>query len=256
MALTLGHAGGAAVVRTRLSRSSAVRVSGEHRLRGVVNVYRGRRRYSRIPTFARVRYRSAYPRIDAIVHGRQGSVEYDYRIAPGGDPHRIGLAIGGSGPPALARNGDLVIPLPGGALRERRPRAYQQSGGRRIAVPVRYALHGSRVAFRVGRYDRRRTLVIDPVLSYSSYLGGSAWDDPEKIAIGGPDGDIYLAGSTTSGDFPDADQPFGAADVFVTALDSSGKGLVYSTYIGGSADDTASDIAVDGSGGADVVGTT
>jgi hypothetical protein len=256
MTLTLGHGQNTGVVRTQMIGASPARVSGEHRLRGVVNVYRGRRSHPGISTYRRVRYRSLYPGIDAVVHGRQGSVEYDFEVAPGADPRRIGLAVAALRRPALASNGDLVLPLRGGDLREHRPRAYQRVGRRRIPVPVRFTLRGRHVGFRLGPYDRRRALVVDPVLSYASYLGGSAWDDPEKIAVGGPNQDIYLVGSTTSADFPDAGQPNGASDVFVTALDSTGKGLVYSTYIGGSGDDTASDIAVDGSGGAYVVGST
>jgi hypothetical protein len=142
---------------------------------------------------------------------------------------------------------------------QRRPQVYQKADLREDPVPGHWVLGGSREArFEVGTYDPKRTLVIDPVLVYSSYLGGSGSEEGHAIAVDGS-GSVYVTGWTDSPDFPTLN-PYQAGqaptDVFVTKFSPSGESLMYSTYIGGSAAERGFGIAVDGSGSAYVTGRT
>ena len=128
----------------------------------------------------------------------------------------------------------------------------------REPVDGRYVLQGNgEIGFELGRYDRRRTLVIDPVLSYSTYLGGSGFDAGAGIAVDSQ-GSAYVTGATLSQDFPVGNSTFyrGGLDAFVAKLDPAGSALVYSTYLGGSDDDAAAAIAVDSGGHAYLTGST
>jgi hypothetical protein len=155
------------------------------------------------------------------------------------------------------RSGDLDVRLAGGALRWHKPLVYQTVDGKRRPVIGRFVKRAAdRVAFEVGRYDKRRPLVIDPVLIYSTYLGGSGSDQPYSIAIDSA-GNAYIAGTTTSTDFPGAGSGFrGTSDAFVAKLDPTGSTLVYSTYLGGTGNTNCWSITVDSSGDAYVAGDT
>ncbi|HEV2379860.1 MAG TPA: SBBP repeat-containing protein [Terriglobia bacterium] len=118
----------------------------------------------------------------------------------------------------------------------------------------------NRVAFRLPHYDRSRALVIDPVLTYSSYVGGSGYESGKAVAVDNA-GNAYLTGDTASADFPTANplqasSGTSASDVFVTKLNASGSALMYSTYLGGGAGNWGTGVAVDSSGNAYVVGNT
>lgn len=243
--------------------SSRARVTGGDELAGRVNYLVGGKRSrwrTNVPTYATVRYRELYPGIDLLYYGRGGRLEYDFRLAPGADPAQIVLRFRGA-QVRLAENGDLLVRVGGESVRQLQPVAYQRVTGRRRAVASRYELlGGGRVGLRLGSYDRARPLVIDPVLLYSTYLGGGGQDDAEDIAVDGA-GSAYVTGMTGSTDFPvgnPIDGTFGSPnpDVFVTKFDPSGGGLVYSTYLGGGGGETGRGIAVDGSGSAYVTGST
>jgi hypothetical protein len=157
-------------------------------------------------------------------------------------------------------SGDLLLHTSSGVLRQRKPVVYQEVDGVRRHIDAAYqAIEGRRqVAFRVGRYDRARVLVIDPVLVYSTFLGGSSSDLGWSLATGA-DGSAYVAGFTTSANYPTADAldpTLGSHDGFVTKLSPSGTSLVYSTYIGGTGQDEVHGVAVDSSGHAYVTGYT
>jgi hypothetical protein len=165
--------------------------------------------------------------------------------------------------PQVAKNGDLVVPTGAGEVRFHKPVVYQAgdySAQERSYVDGRWVSKGgNRVGFEVGDYDARRLLVIDPVLSYSTYLGGGSDDDAQAIAVDSA-GNAYLSGGAISTDFPTMN-PFqptnqGKTDAFVTKLNSTGSALVYSTYLGGVAYDSAFGITVDASGNAYVGGET
>lgn len=221
---------------------------------------------SGIPTYGRVRYQEIYPGIDLDFYGNQSELEYDFRLAPNADPSRIAVEMRGADSLHLARNGDLVIEVGEATVRQRAPVAYQEIAGERRRVPSAYELDGSRVAFRLGEYDRTRPLVIDPlVLGYSTYLGGAAPDFGQGIAVD-DEGAAYVVGATDSGvpgtPFPTQDQLFpdqAFVDAFVTKFnpDSGGAAtLAYSTYLGASQADRGFGIAVDDEGAAYVTGVT
>src|SRR5436190_14488536 len=204
--LTRGEAvtslsGGRAVLRTRLlgaSRASGPR--GRARLPGTVSSFVGvRSRWrSALPTYGRVVYTDVYPGIDLAYHGRAGALEYDFNVAPGADPSRIALAVGGARGLRLDRGGDLVIPVRGGTLREPQPFAYQVRDGFRRRVAAAWRLDDGRLAFRLGRYDRNVPLVIDPVLQWATYAGGSNNEDNLNAVKLGSDGSLYVVGESES----------------------------------------------------------
>ena len=219
-----------------------------------------------LPTYARVAYRNVYPGTDLVYYGHAGQLEYDFVLAPGADPRalRLRLDTGASGTgPALRldRSGDLLISVPGGTLRQRAPVVYQGAGASRRPVAARYALLDAHtVGVRLGAYDHRAPLVVDPALSYSTYLGGSGDDYGYGIAVD-RSGSAYVVGYTSSANFPVANAARGsfgggADDAFVAKLNPAGNGLVYSTYLGGSDDDFGLAIAVGPDGSAYITGST
>ena len=215
-----------------------------------------------IPTFSAIRYVRPWAGVSVDFHGDQSGLEYDFRIAAGADPSRIHLGFSGAHALRLSRTGALILALPGGDIRQRPPRAYQVIGGQRQPVPSRFSLlGGARVGIAVGAYDRSRPLIVDPTIAYSSYLGGAGSDVGRAIAVDGS-GAAYVAGQTTSTDYPTASPEQAAnaggtgSDAFVSKLNPAGTALVYSTYIGGTADDAAYGVAVDSSGAAYLTGLT
>lgn len=248
--------------------SSAARPAGEELLPGQTHSFLGadpRGWRTHLATWARVRCRDVYPGIDAVYYGRDGRLEYDLVVEPGADPGRIGLRWAGAGPARVDAAGDLLLPLGNGTLRQHRPVAYQlTSTGLREPVAASYRMAGPRpglVRLALGRHDRHRPLVIDPVIAYSTYLGGRGFDQIHHAAVD-RSGSLYVVGTTQSTNFPTR-SPFQRAfaggesfgDVFVTKLSSRGV-LVYSTYLGGTGDDRDGGVAVDASGSAFVVGST
>jgi hypothetical protein len=211
--------------------------------------------------YAKVQYRDVYPGVDVVYYGNQRQLEYDFVVAPGGRPSDIVIAFDGVRTVTVTGDGALRLLTADGELRQAKPVVYQEINGARHSIDGAFvADRGGRVRFRVGRYDARLPLIIDPVLAYSSYLGGGAGDAAMGVAVDG-DGNIYLAGETASLDFPHAGgaQPTsggGGLDAFVAKLNPAGDELVYATYLGGSSSEYAKDIAVDAAGNAYVVGST
>jgi hypothetical protein len=217
-----------------------------------------------VANFGRVAEKGVYPGIDLVYHGNQGQLEYDFDLAPYADPGRIRFALEGAQGMRIDSQGALLVKVDGGELRFCRPVALQEVKGRKSPISVGYALHGkNEVTFRLASYDRRLPLVIDPILAYSTYLGGSNIDSANGIAVA-PDGTAFIAGGTFSTDFPTvhALQPNDGGpydfpqDAFVSKISADGSTLVYSTYLGGGNQDVANGIAVDAAGEAFVVGTT
>src|SRR5262245_26584166 len=215
------------------------------------------------PTYGRVRYVDVYPGIDLVYYGRPRQLEYDFVVAPGADPGRIALAFDGVERLDVDSAGDLVLHTAAGDLRQPRPVVYQEIDGGRRSVAGDYVLDGDgRVRIRLGAYDAAHALVIDPVLAYSTYLGGSneeadwLWGAVFGIAVDAA-GNAYVTGSTTSVDFPTTPGAIrtlsGDQDVFVTKLSPTGA-VLYSTYLGGPCSDLARAIAVDAAGNAYITG--
>jgi uncharacterized repeat protein (TIGR01451 family) len=243
--------------------ATSPRISGVDELPGKVNYLLGRESdkwRTNIPTYARVSYEQIYPGVDLIYYGNQRQLEYDFVIAPGVSFKQIRLAFDGTSKPRLNRHGDLVIKSGTHKITLLRPQAYQEIGKQRREVSVRYLLNTrGQVTFQIGNYDKRQQLIIDPVLVYSSFLGGSDQDRGNGIAVDSS-GNAYIAGQTSSADFPTGSPlqmvSAGPSDAFVSKLNASGSALVYSTYLGGSSSDLAMSIAVDNAGNAYITGLT
>jgi hypothetical protein len=255
----------AAAMRMQLVGSAAdPQVQGVDALAGKVNYFRGRDSASwqtKVPIYRRVKYSAVYPGIDLVYYGQSQQLEYDFIVAPGADPNIIKLAFAGVQLTTVDAQGDLVLKTAGGPLRFQKPIVYQLEGGRRHTIEGGY-VHRSphQIGFRVGAYDRTRPLIIDPILTYSTYLGGSGVEQGFGIAVDAT-GAVYVTGTTSSTDFPtmNAVQPARNgiySDLFVAKLTPDGSALVYATYLGGGNDDLGADIAVDSAGAAYVIAST
>ena len=235
-----------------------------------------------VPNFGRVRYSSVYPGVDLVYYGNQQQLEHDFVVAPHGDPSRITLDIRGAQPKIDPKTGDLILSTNVESnLRLLAPVTYQTINGRRNTVPSSYKLLAdNHVTFKVGAYDHAHTLTIDPVLVYSTYLGGSGHfddngDKGSAIAVDSA-GNAYITGQAMSTDFPVTTGAFQTKDpavyltpmtIFVSKLNASGSALLYSTYLGGTANctrngcfegagDFVAGIALDSSNNAHVTGKT
>jgi uncharacterized protein (TIGR03437 family) len=209
--------------------------------------------------FAKVKFAGVYPGIDMVYYGNQRELEYDITVAPGADPGKIRLRLEGADHLQL-RDGELVLEAYGKQLRMRKPVLYQPLKGGRHRVDGDFVLIGKdEIGFRLGAYDRTQPLVLDPVISYSTYLGGTGFDSGKGIAVD-TKGSAYITGQTNSIDFPTV-PPFenafgGSNNIFVLKMNATGTQLAYSTTIGGVGDESGNAIAVDASGNAYVTGVT
>ncbi len=232
------------------------------------NYFVGKREQWRagIANFTRVAYRTVYPGIDIVYYGNRDQLEYDFVLQPGADPNSIRMRFQGAGRLNITADGDLVVEAAGSQFIEKRPVVYQQDSKTAARRPVegRYELlAGDVVGVRVSSYDRSRQLVIDPVVTYSLFLGGSSTDVVNAVTTDAQ-GHIYVAGYTRNGDLI----PYGNAvqsafsastDGFIAEFDPNAVGSatwLYFTYLGGGRDDSVNAITVDANGFIYVTGTT
>ncbi|MFZ3089143.1 MAG: SBBP repeat-containing protein [Nitrospirota bacterium] len=235
-----------------------------------------------VPRYARVKYEEVYPGIDLIYYGNQQQLEYDLVVAPGADPNIIRIGFKGADSLRLDEKGNLILQTKGGEVLQHTPRIYQEVSGSMKPVTGSYVLLNpeqetkkqnsksktSIIGFQVAAYDTTQPLIIDPVLTYSTYLGGAnspygnniyGWDIGMGIAVDAS-GNAYVTGETWSTDFPTANSYQAASggdwDVFVAKLSADGSSLLYSTYLGGSGDDRGIRIDVDNAGNAYAAGAT
>ena len=273
--------------------SQSAELAGTSLLPGHSNYFIGNdplRWHRNIPQFSQVQYRDLYSGIDLDFYGKQGRLEYDFEVAPGADPGQIALDFKGTKNLQVASNGDLVLTLDGadlrsgdllsgdfrsGDLRFEAPHIYQTTSSGTQTVAGSFVLRSdNRVAFQIGAYDRSRALVIDPVLTFSTYLGGTG-DESCSAITSAPAGfvphcpaiavdsasKVYVAGSTTSsGTFPvpsgTPPNVNGGADVFLVRFNPAGNALDYTTYVGGSGTEYPSGVGVDNGFNVYVAGTT
>jgi hypothetical protein len=246
-------------------------IMGTGEMSGKVNYFIGndpKKWHTDVPTYTRVKYTDIYPGVDLVFYGNQRQLEYDFVVAPGADPKAIRLSVEGARKLRVNASGDLVLSVGARKIEFRKPVVYQQVNGKRYEIAGRYALVGNhRVAFAVGNYDRSEPLILDPVLNFSTYLGGSSNDDGLAIAVDS-NNNVVVAGMTFSTDFPSPasvngfqKQPLttnvnGAA--FVTEMNPTGTQLKYSTYIAGitSPGEGAFGVDVDSAGKIYVTGFT
>jgi hypothetical protein len=271
--------------------NSNAAVAGLEKQPGVVNYFVGndpKNWHAGVPTYGKVSYTSVYPGIDLVFYGNQSQLEYDFVVAPGADPGQIAWQIEGARI-AVDGEGNLQLAAPDGPVGFKKPVLYQMDGKKKISVDGRYVVAGNQVRFALGSYDRSKPLVIDPVLTYLTYLGAPVSENGSTNAVthlGGVagygvdgselsqalaidrDSNVYVTGYTNALDFPVKD-PYQASDpslkknsgataAFVTKLNAEGTELVYSTYLsgGGIYGTFGQTIAVDGDGNAYVGGYT
>ena len=272
------------VVRMQLAGASpAATPAGTSQLPGKSNYFIGNDRakwHSGVPQFARVRYEGVYPGVDLVYYGNQGQLEYDFEVAPGADPSQIALRFQGHERANLDDSGNLILASGSNEVRLNAPRIYQEFGAEQRPVAGHFVLQPKgKVGFELAAYDRTRALVIDPVLTFSTYFGGSG-NESCSLILGiasppsgcpavaiDPSSNIYIAGSTMSADFPvvppvtstpSAFQPAIAVapDVFVTKVNAVGSTILFSTYLGGDGIDTTAGVAADTAFNVVVAGTT
>ncbi len=235
-------------------------IEAEFPLRGRVNYLIGSSAegwYTNIPTYGRVRYRDVYPGIDIVFRSGGQSLEYDFEIAPGGKVSDIRIGFEGATLLRLS-NGSLDVD---GVLSQPAPRIFQLRGDVHVSVDGRYALRDDgTVGFEVAQFDASLPLIIDPVVEFSTFLGGQADDGGLAVTVG-PDGSAYVTGTTRSTDFPTVhphqpDFSDGLTDAFVAKLTPDGSELEFATYLGGSRTDIANGIAIDSNGEILIAGAT
>ena len=213
-----------------------------------------------VPNYAAVMYEEIYDGIDLKYYGNGRQMEYDFIVSPGADYSQIKIQYEGAESISINDNGELVVETNWGKIVEQRPLIYQIDNDSRIAITGEYRMMGDNsFSFELSSsYNPALPLVIDPLLSYSTYLGGSADDEGWAIAVD-VSGNAYITGRTYSTDFP-AEGAFqtnqDTIDVFVTKLNSSGNALVYSTYLGGNGSELGLGIALDGSRNVYITGYT
>ena len=256
----------------------APRLESEDRRPGVSNYFTGRDRrnwQTDVPQFGKIRYRSMYPGIDLVFYGDESNLEYDFDLAPGADPSRISLAFVGARRVSLDADGGLVLDFGNAQLRNLPPRIMQS--GRRVGG--HWTLLGkNRAGFVTDPFDRFQPLVIDPILTYATYLGGATVNGPSQtepasaffsVAIDAQ-GNIIAGGITNVLNFPVENALFSSLPAglaggdygFVTKINPSAVGkasVLFSTYfnigvqIGGGA---VNAVAVDRNGNVYFTGHT
>jgi hypothetical protein len=213
-----------------------------------------------IPAYSRVRYPNLYPGIDLIFYGDAGRLEYDFAVSPGADPSQIRIALRGAGRIGLTGRGDLNVTVGGDIVAFLKPHIYQGANHGRHTVTGSYRVAGRTVRFNLGPYDRSLPLIIDPILTYATFFGGTSDETAYAVAVD-PSGNAYIAGSTSSADLPATSGAYsrqfagGTSDAFVAKFSPTGA-LLYATYLGGGAADVAYALAVDSQGNAYLTGST
>ena len=260
------------VMRLGFEGASEVEPIGQAASKGIVSYFKGSKEdwKTGIPTYRKLVYKQLWPGIDLVYEGTSQKLKYTFEVQPGADPRQVQLFYEGISKLSVKQSGALQVRTPAGTFEDEPPVAYQlDSKGKRVPVSMAYDVHGAkhgtdqhRYGFRVGRYDRNKTLYLDPAyLVYCGYIGGDDSETAYGVAADSS-GNLYAVGYTydTGGTFPtnvgpDTSQN-GSVDAFITKVSSDGTTLLYSGFIGGSGDEEGRSVAVDSSGNAYVVGYT
>jgi hypothetical protein len=235
-----------------IGANPAPRVAGDSPLPATVNYVRGRtpdQWLTGIATYSHVRYEEVYAGVDLVYYDNGKQLEYDFVVAPGADPGRIRVQFSGVETLRVDAAGDLVLGTPLGELRQPAPLMYQETDGAREVISGGYIVgDANQISFHIGAYDGKRPLVIDPVLAYSTYFGGSAEETGSDIAVDAA-GNAYVAGAWKSVRSPEAYD----SDGYVAKFSSAGA-LLWVASIGDTCDDEARGLALDASGNVYVTG--
>jgi len=260
-----------AIIGLKVDGGRAVAPQASEELVTKVNYFTGKdpeKWRTNVPTYAKVTYPSVLDGVDLVYHGEGGALEYDFVVAPGAEVDRVAMTVEGANRMSITEKGELRIQTATGDVIQPPPVVYQRdASGAKHTIASSYRIVGERsVGFVVSAYDRTKALVIDPVLAFATYIGGTSNDVLNAVAADA-NGNTYVSGHTRSTDFP-TQNAYDAqlapscvecgetSDVFISKLDASGMHLVYSTYIGGESNDSATGIAVGADGTAYLTGTT
>jgi hypothetical protein len=263
-----------ASIRMAFSGAKAATVTGEDRQAATSSYFVGNdpaKWVTGAPNYSRVRYQGLYPGVDLVFYGNQRQLEYDLVVAPGADPRTVHLQFDGVDTMRVDGAGNLVLNAGNGEVQQHRPAIYQERDGIRERVDGRYVIQPhNRVTFEIAHYDRSKPLVIDPVLSFATYLGtpgeevfqlseAAATATYPAIAVDAQ-GSVYLTGFNggNASNFPGHPLNLGpgGTEVFVVKMNSTGTALLYSAVFGGGLTDVGGGIAVDSLGNAYVTGYT
>src|ERR1041384_1054459 len=244
-----------------LGVSATPQVEGQEELPGKIHYFIGNdpAKWRRnIPTYRKAHFKDIYPGIDVVYYGTQHELEYDFVIGPGANPKLIRFSVEGADQVRLDKTGKFLLSLKDGEVSLKKPVIYQlDENGSRREVKGTYVVNGNEVRFKLDRFDSARALIIDPILSYSTLLGGGNNDSASAIAVDSQ-GSAYVTGSTDFTGFPTTPGAFKTTangGAFVTKLDPTGSLLVYSTYLNGdSGSRNAFGIAADSAGNAYITG--
>ncbi len=253
--LNLRSPSGPVSVRMDLDGAPSPAVEPESQLPGVLNYFLGsdpQGWHTNVPSYSRVRYRGVYPGIDVIYYGSEGELEHDFVVSPGADAALIQMRFTGATDIRIEADGSASILAAGQRISWRAPVVYQElAGGKRQRIEAKYSLDRGRLGFALGRYDGARALVIDPVISYATYIGRSSAEAGARLAVD-RDGNTYVVGYTMDPFFlrtPGAvASGAGAGNVLVTKLNPAGNTVLFSTFLGGANPEGALGIALDREG--------
>jgi hypothetical protein len=243
-------------------------IMGENQAVTVSNYFTGQDKskwLTDIPNFTEVWQKGIYNGIDAKFYGIENKqLEYDFIVSPNADANQIKLNFDGAKNVSLDEQGNLVLKTDNAELVQNKPIAYQVIEGKRREVAVSYNLTENKVSFSLGDYDKSQTLIIDPIVSYLSYIGGANPDVVDNAAIDAQ-GNAFIVGTTASLDFP-VPNSRSSTDfaVYVSKISADGSTILYNTFLDGEADDgfsgfsgfNGNDIAIDASGNAYIAGIT
>jgi len=263
--IPISDTGPPAVLHLKLVGARAKTVfEGLEQLPGISNYLIGKKPslwHINIPQYAKVMAQDVYPGVDMLYYGKQGQLEYDFRVKPGSDPNIIRIQYTGVDSARVDNQGNLRLGMGNTVVRFKLPTIYQEKGGIASTVSGKYiVISKNEIGFEVGEYDKSRTLIIDPILLYSTYLGGSGDEAVLSVAVNAA-GNAYVTGFTESANFPLTGGVYqntlkGTSNVFISKLNPTGSALIYSTYLGGNGYDAGTGIAIDGNGNAYVTGAT
>jgi PKD repeat protein len=298
--MSLGNAQRVERLRVFPVGAAAGKLTGVDPREGKSNYFRAGKSVTDIPMFSRVRHDDVYPGVSLMYYGNQRNLEYDFVVAPDADTRQIKVGYQGAQKMALNADGELVLTFKHGVMTSKKPLVYQETGSGKSVVDGKFVLletptaandFTGLVGFEVAAYDRNQTLVIDPVLSYSTLLGDAPDDDGDGVFLSRNDdsgddhgngiavdsaGNAYIVGQTNAFDFPvlnnfqtlnqsvhplhPPDDPVGHGqqlyDAFVVKMNPTGTSVLSATYIGGTNNDNGLGVAVNSLGQIYVTGTT